>query len=552
MQLPRLIGGVHHPEPSREPRNRAEKRRVHGAKRYFHNRALAGAMAGRRAYQINSSLLFWGAQSLSRTPSVAGNRKTFFIGGEIRIAGLGTDRTILAVGSSANDTFQLRMNSDNTLQVFEVQGGVTVLNLKTTRVFREPSWGQFGVRIDVTTGVGKLYWNGEECTLSTSVVPSSSFNSIFNTATAHYIGRNSYAAEKYWGGPFGEVQIVDGAALTPSSFGEFDPVTLNWRPKRPSVTTWGTNGCYLGKGGWTFASLGTDQSGQGNNWTATGFLSTDVLSDSPTNIYATLNPLRPSTNASTFSNGNMTVALANSGSERVAATAYLSSGKWCWETTIDNYQNGVNVGVGKEPFATGNTASNVWSFQYTNGVASKIASGSLTSYGGALSSGSVVGHVLDVDAGTYEFFINGVSQGVAFTGLTGPLVPTVGTNGSNTVVTFNAGQKAFTYPSAYGTAKALCTSNLPATTGATSGSFTGNVSADGPCIFTGAVPETLTINGNAVTWGTHADKLSTGFKIRTASTSYNSTGTNTWVATYNAKPTVGGGTRAPALAQGNP
>jgi len=44
----------------------------------------------------------------------------------------------------------------------------------------------------------------------------------------------------------------------------------------------------------------------------------------------------------------------------------------------------------------------------------------------------------------------------------------------------------------------------------------------------------LKINGNAVTFRTQADGLSNGFKLRSASSSYNNTGSNTWTATVKA------------------
>jgi hypothetical protein len=179
--------------------------------------------------------------------------------------------------------------------------------------------------------------------------------------------------------------------------------------------------------------------------------------------------------------------------------------------------------------------------------------GTAAAYGAAYTSTDVVGVGFDADAGTLTFYKNNVSQGVAFSGLnSGPYFPSISANGvSGLGFTVNFGQRAFAHtpPSGF---KALCTANLPTTTGVTSGSFAGNVNADGPCVYTGAVPLTLAINGNAVTWATHADKLATGFKVRTSSASYNSTGTNTWAATYSTpqKPTVGRN-KVPSNAQGN-
>ena len=79
---------------------------------------------------------------------------------------------------------------------------------------------------------------------------------------------------------------------------------------------------------------------------------------------------------------------------------------------------------------------------------------------------------------------------------------------------------------------ALCQANLSTSgTVTVSGSFTGNANADGPFVWMNGVPDTLTINSNAVTFGTHADKLANGFKLRTSSASYNVAGSNTWTAT---------------------
>jgi hypothetical protein len=81
------------------------------------------------------------------------------------------------------------------------------------------------------------------------------------------------------------------------------------------------------------------------------------------------------------------------------------------------------------------------------------------------------------------------------------------------------------------TFKTLCTANLTSVAVTTSGTFTGNANADGPFVWTNGNPATLTINGNAVTFGTHADKAAGGFKLRSSSASYNTSGSNTWTAT---------------------
>jgi hypothetical protein len=112
----------------------------------------------------------------------------------------------------------------------------------------------------------------------------------------------------------------------------------------------------------------------------------------------------------------------------------------------------------------------------------------------------------------------------------------------------NFGQRAFSYtpPSGF---KALSTANITSTAVTTSGTFTGNAAADGPFVWTNGNPATLLINGNGVTFGTHADKTAGGFKLRSSSASYNASGSNTWTATAGKRLVQ---SRKPNNAQVNP
>lgn len=321
--------------------------------------------------------------------------------------------------------------------------------------------------------------------------------------------------------------------------------------------------------------MGSDYSGQGNDWTSVNFVGTDVVSDSPTNVYAVLNPLLKASGA-VLSEGNLKFENAGGNYGRCGFTFGLPfTGKWfsgeIQPTTTCDSTHAVEVGVAL-PSAnlmetTGAGLANTYGL-YSSGTRYKSVNGTVTIVGGAVLNTSNVLRVLaDVDAGKVWIGIDGAWLDSTF-GTTGN--PEAGTNPTFTFaagqlagatfyvcgyangVTLNCGQRAMalTPPAGF---KPLSTANMPATTGQTSGSFIGNANADGPCVYTGAVPLTLSINGNAVTWGTHADKLATGFKIRTASTSYNASASNTWTATYASpqKPTVGPKGRAPANAQGN-
>ena len=168
-----------------------------------------------------------------------------------------------------------------------------------------------------------------------------------------------------------------------------------------------------------------------------------------------------------------------------------------------------------------------------------------TSYGATFAQGDVIGVALDLDAGTLVFYKNGVSQGTAFTGLSGNFTPLWGSDTTGNTGSANFGQRPFAYTAPSGF-KALCTANLPSTTITTSGTYTGNGVADGPFVFLNGVPTAMTIGGNAVTFGTHADKLSNGFKIRTTSTTYNQN-----ASTYSYSITTTGDAFKYARAQSN-
>jgi hypothetical protein len=173
---------------------------------------------------------------------------------------------------------------------------------------------------------------------------------------------------------------------------------------------------------------------------------------------------------------------------------------------------------------------------YYSNNGNKYISGVSSAYGTAWASAGtyVIGMALDVGAGTIQFYLNNVAQG----NITLPATPSDGwifvadwESGSGSVTyNWNYGQQPFVYTAPSGFLP-LNTFNLTAGTVTTSGTFTGNLSTDGPFVFLNGTPTAMTINGNAVTFGTQADKLANGFKVRSSSASYNLVGSNTYVAT---------------------
>jgi hypothetical protein len=93
----------------------------------------------------------------------------------------------------------------------------------------------------------------------------------------------------------------------------------------------------------------------------------------------------------------------------------------------------------------------------------KFASGSGSAYGASYTTGDIIGVAFDKDAGSLTFYKNGISQGVAFTGLTSALYFPAWSDrnsGASSSFTANFGQRPFAYTAPSGF-KALCTTNLP-------------------------------------------------------------------------------------------
>ena len=159
----------------------------------------------------------------------------------------------------------------------------------------------------------------------------------------------------------------------------------------------------------------------------------------------TLNPADKSASI-TLSGGNLTASCASGASGGVRATASLASGKRYWEVTIGGAAAGIIAGVSTaaEGLATLGNAATGWGYRQD---AVKINSGTASFYGAGLATGDVIGIALDLDSKTIEFFKNGVSQGVAFTNLSGTVFPHVVIGGATwaTACTMNFGATAFAY-----------------------------------------------------------------------------------------------------------
>ena len=441
----------------------------------------------------------------------------------------GTLSAVMSLFSAGNS--EIFFPADNTLRFYKDGAAVAT----STALFRDPtSHGHLFIRSNGTNV--KAYWNTVEVLSYTGTIPD------INSAILHTLGKYAASATEYFDGYLSRIAFVDGGgSLTPTDFVRFNSETNEWVSKTQSevkalVDAGGNNSTMLEFDDATsLTTLGHDKSTHGNHWTLNNFSLTagvtyDHMLDVPGNNYATLNTLDKHANF-TLTEGNLSLTGVTA---NVAARSsfFVSSGKWYWEYTKTAASGNDIFGILKEGGALANYIGGTIDGYGYGAVGYRYNNGPQAAYGASLAVNDVIGAALDMDAGTLTFYKNGTTQGVAFSSLSGRFSPAYSV-GVDCVAKANFGQRPFSYTPPTGF-KALCQANMPSDgTVITSGTFAGNASADGPCVWMNGVPKTLSINGNAVTFGTHADKLATGFKVRSAAAAYNASGSNTWTATID-------------------
>jgi len=227
---------------------------------------------------------------LQRTES-AGNRRTFTWSAWIKRSKLGASQFLAACSHSSSDESYFFFNGGDQL-IWQSSAG-NQGDVRTNRVFRDTNaWYHIVLAVDTTQATAsnriRFYVNGvEETSFSNASYPNQDTQLYWNVGGTYYprIGRR-HAASDYFDGLMSHIIHVDGTQLTPSTFGETDATTGEWKIKTNLSPTWGTNGYWILKDG----NSVTDQSGQNNNWTVQGGTLTKT-EDNPSNVFATLNTL---------------------------------------------------------------------------------------------------------------------------------------------------------------------------------------------------------------------------------------------------------------------
>ena len=410
--------------------------------------------------------------TLSRTIGTATSTTTFTISFWIKRCNTGLLRGIWSrEGANDNNELRIYFDSSDRLNWSYYPGGDTA-KLTTNRTFEDKTKWYHIVAVSDTTNATeasrwRLYVDGSEVSdYATATYPSQSTSiALFSSGSySEYIGRARSVSTTSIDGYLAEFNIVDGSALTPSTFGLTDTSTGRWIPKTLTGITYGDTGRRLTFANTAGLTIGDDTSGNGDDFTVSNLVGTDITTDSPTQNHMTLGG-RTGSNI-TLSQGNLKCTVGPSDTQALSSFGLPPSGKWYWEITLTTLSSYGRIGVTPEEASTGQhplTAGMGYDRPETaNGVRIKnvdIGSG----WDGAFTEGNIVNFALDADNKFMYIGENNTwrnsgdpTSGAAGTGgipygnqdfANKILHPAMGSGnaGGTKVYDFNFGQKGFAY-----------------------------------------------------------------------------------------------------------
>ena len=472
-------------------------------------------------FNVANSLRFNDGSSdyLSRSNGTPTSLRKYTFSAWVKKTATGALHTLYSNGTNADNYMYIHFNnSTEQLEYVDVKSGAYQVNLKTTRVFRDPSaWYHIMIAVDTTQGTNtnrvKFYINGvQETSFVETTYPDQNDDLILNGSNTN-IGRYVIESSRYYDGYMSEVVFVDGTQQANTDLGEFDSDSGIWKPIDVSGLTFGDNGYYL-----EFKQVGTSQnssgmgadtSGEDNHFAVNNLTAVDQSTDTCTNNFATL-ASGLYTSGATFSQGNLQYQAPGSNPVFGSLTTIgVDNGKWYAEVkytagsshylvlgiadevfaTLSNLGSNTNTDLGKvgaslstQAFAQNSTVAYVVN---TGKVRNNNANGDYGSGGG---DGDIIQIALDRDNrkvyfginGTYEASgdpgagSNGFDLSSLVTGDTYFIGVTNDTGASETIAEFNFGSPSYAISSSNADANghgnfefavpsgffALCTKNL--------------------------------------------------------------------------------------------
>jgi hypothetical protein len=282
---------------------------------------------------------------LSKTFSSAGDQQIMTISFWMKRSALGGTNEVISQGSGSACHINLQSSGTMEMNLRNSVDGASNVFLITSRLFRDTSaWYHVVLSLDTTQATSsnraKLYINGvQETSFGTENYPSQNGNLFFNEASAMQIGQ-AVGGSSNFDGSLAHFHFIDGTAYDADTFGQTETSSGIWKPKVSPSVTYGTNGFFL-----KFqdsSALGDDSSGNTNDFTVNG-TGTQTL-DTPSNVFATLNPLDSRSGVVATSNGNLTGTGTTTAWRFGKCSLGITKGKWYFEAK----QNGsVGASLGR-------------------------------------------------------------------------------------------------------------------------------------------------------------------------------------------------------------
>ena len=369
---------------------------------------LSGFGAGQQGggYEIAQSLLGDGSSYLSRNFSLS-NRRTWTFSFWVKQVNQGSGAKVpFSSYPASNNKCVLYMGGpgDTRWGIFNHNG---VISQYTNSDFRDvTAWQHVVYVFDSTVPSFKLYINGVEHgdnTVGTAL--SLNQDSQINTASIHYLFAEAPGVSVCdW--YMTEVHFLDGIAAVPTDFGEYSADTSQWVAIK-YTGSYGSNGFYLNFS--DSSNIGKDYSGNGNDWTVTGFTPADVYLDTPTDNFNIFNSAEDNHWETSRSNGNLTSTATGGTADSALGSFLLTSGKWYYECEFTTYNGGSGVGVTRREMDVLHQFNGGQRYRYNmNGTVENVTGG--TGSSATYAAGDVIGCAFDLDAGTISWYKNGVAQ----------------------------------------------------------------------------------------------------------------------------------------------
>jgi hypothetical protein len=229
-------------------------------------------------YDVPYSCIFNGSNEYShRTPSTAGDRKTYTFSSFLLRNSVGSEQWFFSTDQSGSDYVAFSLTASNNIRI-RLYISSTVYDIITTATYSSTvNWYNIVIVIDTTQSTAAdrvtLYVDESEVTsFSSASYPPLNANTEVNSTELHSIGRRS-SGISYYNGKMAETYLIDGSALDPTYFSSGG---------KPIAYTGPTSGQNTFKQDYSNSSSLGEDALNSNDYTTVNMDSSNQSTDTPT------------------------------------------------------------------------------------------------------------------------------------------------------------------------------------------------------------------------------------------------------------------------------